>query len=299
MIANEPLVSVLMTAFNREQYIAEAIESVLASTYKNFELIIVDDCSTDSTLHIAKEYERKDSRLKVFKNIKNLGDYPNRNVAASYSSGKYLKYLDSDDLIFPWGLETMVLCIEKFPNTALSLCSGFNFNIQYPLLFSPENAYKLYFFKNLFLINGPTGAIINRIVFESFGGFSKQQFIGDTDLWLRIAKKNSISIMPPGLIYWREHEGQQIVEEKKNQDIEAIRYKLSLSFLSHDTCPLSNEDAITAMQNLKNIKCRRIVQDIFRGKIAKGLKRRQRLGLGAKDFFKALWKNRVPTTPLL
>ena len=59
-----PLVSVLMTAYNREKYIAEAIESVLASTYKNFELIIVDDCSKDKTVEIARRYAKKDQRIK-------------------------------------------------------------------------------------------------------------------------------------------------------------------------------------------------------------------------------------------
>ena len=73
------LVSVLMTSFNREKYIAEAIESVLASTYKDFELIIVDDCSKDNTVGIAKKYEELDSRVKVYINEVNLGDYPNRN----------------------------------------------------------------------------------------------------------------------------------------------------------------------------------------------------------------------------
>ena len=77
-----PLVSVLMTAYNREKYIAEAIESVLASTFQDFELIIVDDCSRDHTVEIVRRYT-SDPRLQVHVNEKNLGDYPNRNRAAS------------------------------------------------------------------------------------------------------------------------------------------------------------------------------------------------------------------------
>ena len=87
------LVSVLMTSYNREKYIAEAIESVLASSYTNFELIIVDDHSADNSFTIAKEFEKKDSRVRVFKNEKNLGDYPNRKYAASLATGKYLKFV--------------------------------------------------------------------------------------------------------------------------------------------------------------------------------------------------------------
>src|ERR1700682_441555 len=118
-----PKVSVLMTAYNREKYIGEAIESVLASSYANFELIIVDDCSKDNTVKIAKAYAEKDSRIKVFVNEKNLGDYLNRNRAAELAQGKYIKYLDSDDLIYYYALEVMVKYMEKFPDAGFGLSS--------------------------------------------------------------------------------------------------------------------------------------------------------------------------------
>ncbi|MEO8414525.1 MAG: glycosyltransferase family 2 protein [Ginsengibacter sp.] len=96
-----PLVSVLMTAYNREKYIAPAIESVSASTYNNFELIIVYDGSSNNTVNIAKSFASIDHRVSVYVNEKNLGDYPNRNKAASYAKGKYLKYVDSDVISIP------------------------------------------------------------------------------------------------------------------------------------------------------------------------------------------------------
>src|SRR6187200_3447154 len=121
MNPNSPLVSVLMTSFNREKYIAEAIQSVLDSEYRNFELIIVDDASKDKTIEIARSFERTDNRIKVSQNSKNLGDYPNRNKAASLASGKYLKYVDSDDKINKNCLSVMVAGMEKFPEAALGL----------------------------------------------------------------------------------------------------------------------------------------------------------------------------------
>jgi glycosyltransferase involved in cell wall biosynthesis len=93
-------------------YIAEAIDSVINSNYQNWELIIVDDCSKDRTVEIARKYEKQDDRIKVYVNKTNLGDYPNRNRAASYAKGKYLKYVDADDLIYPHGLEVMVRALE-------------------------------------------------------------------------------------------------------------------------------------------------------------------------------------------
>lgn len=146
MSQEQPLVSVLMTAYNREKYIAAAIESVLASTYSNFELIITDDQSKDHTAEIAKRYAEKDKRIKVFINEQNLGDYPNRNKAASYAQGKYLKYVDADDAIYPWGLQLLVQMMEQFPEAGWGLCS-LEQDVQRPFPFqlSPIEAYRYHY----------------------------------------------------------------------------------------------------------------------------------------------------------
>ena len=78
-----PLVSVLLTSYNREAFIAESIESVLAQTLTDFELIVSDDQSRDGTVAIANDYARRDRRIRVFVNEKNLGDYGNRRQVAS------------------------------------------------------------------------------------------------------------------------------------------------------------------------------------------------------------------------
>jgi glycosyltransferase involved in cell wall biosynthesis len=105
-----------MTAYNRQQFIAEAILSVLASTYQNWELIIVDDGSKDHTVVIAKKYEQQDKRIKVYVNEENLGDYPNRNKALSYASGEYIMFCDSDDKLFPESINKILVAINTEPN---------------------------------------------------------------------------------------------------------------------------------------------------------------------------------------
>src|SRR5207245_7643788 len=82
-----PTVSVLMTAYNREQYIASSIESVLVQTFDDLELVIVDDGSTDGTVEIARHFARQDPRVRVDVNDRNLGDYANRNRAAALARG--------------------------------------------------------------------------------------------------------------------------------------------------------------------------------------------------------------------
>jgi glycosyltransferase involved in cell wall biosynthesis len=206
-----PLVSVLMTAYNREKYIAEAIESVLASTYTNFELIIVDDCSKDNTVAIARSYEAKDSRVKVYVNENNMGDYPNRNNAASYAKGKYLKYLDSDDLLYKHSLQVFIDFMESNPYVALGISSSATSTIQpFPIIFTPKQSVRHHFFKNHFLDCAPSGTIIKHEVFKALGGFSGKRMVGDIEFGLYCASQYNVMLLPPGLIFWREHGNQEV-----------------------------------------------------------------------------------------
>ncbi len=282
-----------MTAFNREKYIAEAIISVLKSTYNNFELIIVDDCSDDHTVNIARDYALVDTRISVYENEKNLGDYLNRNKAASFAKGKYLKYLDSDDLILPWGLEIMVYCMEKCPKAALGLMSYNEFNHQFPEIISPISAYRNFYFKSKLLHMGPSGAIIRNEIFQTIGGFSGRQFVGDTELWLKIAQKNNIVLMPPALIFWREHEGQQIAEERKLNTVEAIRFDLDLKILADNDCPLLPNEVKNATRNLKNIKCRKLIKNFFRCKFRSAFNQTLAFKLTLSDFAFSIYKNKI------
>ena len=103
-----PLVSVLMTAYNREKYIAEAIESVLASTYTNFELIIIDDGSVDNTVQIIESFVALHSQnIKFFKNESNLGLVGNWNKCIDLATGDWIKFVFQDDYI-------TFDCLEKF-----------------------------------------------------------------------------------------------------------------------------------------------------------------------------------------
>lgn len=95
------LVSIIMPAYNAEKYIGEAIESVIAQTYKDWELVIVDDCSKDKTAEIAQSYVTKDSRIKLYKLKQNKGVANARNVAMEKAQGQYIVFLDSDDMWLP------------------------------------------------------------------------------------------------------------------------------------------------------------------------------------------------------
>lgn len=206
-----PVVSVLMTAYNREKYIAEAIESVLASTYNNFELIIVDDCSKDKTVDIARHYEALDHRIKLFINEKNLGDYPNRNRAASYANGKYLKYVDADDYIYPNGLEIIVNQMENFPEAAVGLFSLQQNNQKpFPILLNPKEAYEYNFFGQGLFHKAPLSAIIRKNAFDEIGGFKPDRMTSDYEMWHRMAQKYNFLLIYDHIVWYREHDAQEV-----------------------------------------------------------------------------------------
>lgn len=98
MMQEQPLISIVMPAYNAEKTIREAIESVIAQTYQNWELIVVDDCSTDSTNNLLQCLLETDTRIKVFHNACNYGVSETRNNGVKQSSGDWIAFLDSDDM---------------------------------------------------------------------------------------------------------------------------------------------------------------------------------------------------------
>jgi glycosyltransferase involved in cell wall biosynthesis len=245
---DSPLVSVLMTSYNREKFIRDAIESVLASTYKNFELIIVDDGSKDNTISIAREYELKDERVKVFINEKNLGDYPNRNQAASYARGKYIKFLDADDLIYYYGLEAMVNYMERFPQAGFGLGSFASDDEPFPSCISPKQIYLESFHGFNHFDRAPGSSIIKLDVFNSVGRFSGARMIGDFEFWFRIARYYHMVKFPLDLYWNRIHEEQESKSAYAKQ-YPALRKKVLDDALTHPDCPI-NESEISRVRAL-------------------------------------------------
>ncbi len=291
-----PLVSVLMTAYNRELFITEAIESVLASSYTNFELIVVDDCSTDRTASMARRQVDFDKRVTLYINEQNLGDYHNRNKAASYAKGKYLKYLDSDDVMYPWCLEAMVQCMEKFPAAGFGVCAYHHGSPDpYPYMLDPFRSYKGFFYENKYFLMGPSGAIIRRKTFEQFGGFTGEKYIGDTDLWLRIGARFGVVILPMDLIWWRQHPGQQMLEEMKDRSVRNLRYVRSRDLVKHEDCPLGPVERKAVLKNLANVRMRDILLRFFKTlNIVELYRSMRQCKFSVLDFYKALRTNNYP-----
>ena len=106
-------VSIITPTYNSERFIAETIVSVQAQTYQDWEMIIVDDCSTDKTAEIVASFQEKDSRIKYFYNSTNKGSALSRNLALQKAKGKWIAFLDSDDLWLPDKLEKQIEFMTK------------------------------------------------------------------------------------------------------------------------------------------------------------------------------------------
>src|SRR6476619_6358466 len=115
---SQPPVTVAMVTFNSGKFVREAIESVLAQDFEDFELVVSDDCSRDDSWDIVKSFG--DRRIRAYRNQINLGEYRNRNRALALSRGRYVFFLDGDDVLYSHGLGAMVRIMERFPRAAMA-----------------------------------------------------------------------------------------------------------------------------------------------------------------------------------
>lgn len=148
-----PLVSVIVTTLNHEDFIKIAIESIQSQTYKNLEILVADDCSSDSTLLILEDF-KSDSRIKVFSHKNRLGPSENTNFLLDKSKGEFICFMSGDDLLYPE-------CIEKKVNSALNnpeVCMVFNANKR---IDRHNNEIPNTYFENL---NSHTGTLENFLI---------------------------------------------------------------------------------------------------------------------------------------
>ena len=268
-----PKVSILMTAFNRKGYIRAAIESVIAQTFVDWELIIVDDCSTDGTPDVARRYAERDCRIRVVLNERNLGDYPNRSHAATFARGKYLKYHDSDDLLYPHCLATMVGMLDAEPRAAFALSSGSYWRGgPCPMLSSPADSYRREFLGSGMFSLGPACGLFRTEWFRSVGGFENTGASSDTVFWLRACATAHVLLVPGDLFWYRVHAGQELQSARAQRDY-ALLPRRVWAALNGPECPLAGEELEHAKRNLVGRLFRQSLEDARSGQFRIGAMR--------------------------
>lgn len=207
MDTKDILVTVITVTYNSSVYVRDAIESVLAQSHTNIEYIIGDDFSTDSTWQIIQEY--KDLRIIAYRNDTNLGEYPNRNKAIDMAKGKYLIFIDGDDIIYSHGIDFFVKMMEEFPAAAFAVQKNYYNNIVYPVLLSPSDIIINYFFgKVSFLTSSFASNFFRTDLLKSVGGLSMKYKTGDEEIRLRLASKYPILLVAGWVTWPRETPGQ-------------------------------------------------------------------------------------------
>lgn len=191
------LVSVILPTYQRAHLISESIESVCRQTYSNWELIVVDDGSTDNTSEVVNSYSKKDKRIKYLKKQQNRGVASARNIGIGEAAGEYIAFIDSDDLWVESKLEKQAKLMNEISDCMLisgdiSYSDGKTFFTKHPL---PEEIN----FKSLFIRNfiATSTVILRREILGKIGLFSENlRNCSDYEMWLRIAFCSRIKVTP-------------------------------------------------------------------------------------------------------
>jgi len=192
-----------MSVYNGKEYLRQAIESILNQTYQNFECIIIDDCSTDSSLKIINSYD--DSRIKVLHNNLNFGLSRSLNIGLSLSQGDYIARMDADDISLPQRFDVLKRYMDNNPD--VGICGSWAETIEKsPRKLtpdcSPENIRTELFFHNIII---HPSVIIRKSVLEGnhLEYNEKLLFAQDYDLWVKCSKYTKITNIPEFLLRYR------------------------------------------------------------------------------------------------
>jgi glycosyltransferase involved in cell wall biosynthesis len=217
-----PKITVLMSIFNGETFLKEAIESILQQTFKDFEFLIINDCSSDSSLAIINTYS--DSRIRIVNNETNLGLTKSLNIGLNLALGNYIARMDDDDVSFKDRLEKQFNFLEQnidvgvLGTQAISNGRFFKYATKLPL-----DDYSIKW--NLFFTNPiiHPGVMFRKDIVLSNGGYNEDKKVGqDYDLWTRLTSKARFANLPESYIFLRRHENNISVKNFKKQHIMAI-----------------------------------------------------------------------------
>lgn len=209
-----PNITVLMSVYNGEKYLREAIESVLNQTIRNFDFLIINDGSTDKSERIIKSYH--DQRIRLIVNKKNIGLIGSLNNGLSMATGKYIARMDCDDISLPRRLEKQLTFLNSRPNIGVVASYTNEINEKGNLLstlwardresISCEEIYHNLFFGNC--LAHPT-VMINKEILDKFSLKYRSDYLDaeDYDLWCQIAQIAPIVKIPEPLLFYRKHGG--------------------------------------------------------------------------------------------
>lgn len=216
-----------MSVYNGEEYLEEAVESVINQTFKNWELIIINDCSTDSTLEILNKLSSRDDRIKIHTNEVNLKLPTSLNKAISLSSGKYIARMDADDICLSDRLEKQFKFMEENSDVSLSSCRFMTVKNGVYMSGGAGGRCDNEALKAMLLVSNPIlhpGVIAKSSVMKKFNYDTTLTCTEDLELWTRMAMENEkIEILPECLLIYRLHDKQITSTTLERQHTEVLK----------------------------------------------------------------------------
>jgi len=216
MNTENPKISVVMSVYNGEKYLKEAVDSILNQSFKDFEFIIINDGSTDGSKEILENY--KDERIRLFNN-QNQGLIGSLNEAIGYSRGEYIARMDADDISLPERLEKQISFMES---KKIVLCGSWAEvidsigNTIKHYIYPPIGSKKIRLYSIIHCPFIHPSVMFRKEIFEKVGGYKSYKNIEDYELWTRIIYKNDTDNIPEELIKYRIHDNQ-ITKKNKSE----------------------------------------------------------------------------------
>ena len=230
MTSNLPLISIAMATYNGEKFLREQIESIVSQTYKNIEIIICDDNSSDATCEILSEYQKKFA-INIIRNHKNLGIVKSFEIALKNCKGEYIILSDQDDIFFR---EKITILYENIKDSLLihsdSIIIDENKNVLFNSHFDSFKSKNKSLFIDYLIGNNVTGnsVLINKKLLEFAFPFPKHIRIHDHYLAMCASYYGKISFLPNKLQYYRQHNYNSIGVKKNNYNIFIKNLKLDV-----------------------------------------------------------------------
>lgn len=212
MLENESIVSIIIPCYNQGQYLAEALDSVIAQTYSYWECIVVDDGSSDNSREVALAYAKKDKRISYLYQD-NQGVSAARNNAIKNSKGKYILPLDGDDMIAPTYVEKAVSYLMSHEDVKLVYCKARLFGEQNGVWNLPKYTYEMVLWKNIIFCT----AMFRRSDYDKTKGYNVNMKKGleDWDFWLSLLSKEDVVYQIDEILFY-----YRIKQVSRNADID-------------------------------------------------------------------------------
>jgi glycosyltransferase involved in cell wall biosynthesis len=260
---SNPAITVAMVTYNSARFLRDAIDSVLAQEFEDFELLICDDGSHDGTPEIAAGYD--DPRIRLVRNETNMGEYLNRNKALGLARGRYLVFLDGDDYLYPDGLGYMVDMMSRFPSAGFGAALPPSEKFIYPLEMAPREFCSCAYFGPMVIANDFTQLVFHTETLRNFGGFDKRYRTGDTYIQYALGMRFKCVLMSAGHAWWRHRAGQASESLTQSGQSLSESWRYCRELLATLDCPLDAQGRSLARANLSRMVLRNAAKRLLRG----------------------------------